>query len=73
MEEKEKMPIEEMKSAETSLNEGNKRLSDAVSKKSFREITVASALIDSAKSKMDKAKATFHLVQKDRRDKYEVC
>ena len=57
MEEKEKML----------LNEGNKRLSDAVSKKNFQEITVANALIESAKSKMDKAKATLHLLQKDRK------
>ena len=49
------------------LNEGNKRLSDAVSKKNFQEITVASAFIVSAKSKMDKAKTKLHLLQKDRK------
>ena len=47
---------EEMKAAEQLIVEGSKRLAKAIAKKDFTEAHVASALIDGARKKLEKAK-----------------
>ena len=45
-----------MKAAEQLIVEGNKRLAKAIAKKDFTKAHVASALIDGARKKLEKAK-----------------